>query len=465
MISREANLPRKAMRVAIPLFVEIEGKSHAATDWSTTGVGLTDVDRLPDEGELVQARLSFPMLESTLMIPVQLVYRGEHDGISGFEFHNLSARNRRILRHYIELSLDGKLGDVDDIVAVAALPAAETPVHAPLTLSQAGSAVPRRSKARIAGAVLLGLGVIGVAAGIVWYNLTYQLEGTGFVSGSIARVTANQDGQLAKLMVQPGTLVDPDTPLFAVDNPTLRTEVRALEQQVAVMVAGQARLDRDRRSAENGLLQTLQRDMGDRQRELANARQLYASGVITQHDLMTVSQQVQSVRNDYMRQVAEGASRTQSIDVSDSLTRMRVELAAKKELLARQVTDSVVRSPVRGRVFQVERMPGEFVQARDPVVLVESDVVPSVLLRLPNEDAVKLHPGQEATVLVPFQNRTYKGKVSAIGLTSVSASAPITQEGNLDQTLIKIDLDDKSVRLPANARVTAWIRNPSLPWS
>ena len=465
MISREANLPRKAMRVAIPLFVEIDGKNHAASDWSTTGVGLLYLDRVPAEGELMQARLSFPMLESTLLIPVQLVYRGEHEGVAGFEFHELSARNRRILRHYIELSLDGKLGDVDDIVAVAALPAAETPVHAPLTLHHATLGLPGRSKARIAGAVLVGLGVLGLAAGIAWYNLTYQLQGTGFVSGSIARVTANHDGQLGRLLVQPGSVVEPNTALFAVDNPTLRTEVRALEQQVAQMTAGQARLDRDRRSAENGLLQTLQRDMGDRQRELANARQLYASGIITQHDLMTVSQQVQSVRNDYLRQVAEGATRTQSIDVSDSLSRMRVELAAKKELLARQDADSVVRAPVRGRVFQVERMPGEFVQARDPVVLLESDVAPSVLLRLPNEDAVKLRPGMAATVLVPFQNRKYSGKVSAIGLTSVSATATITQEGSLDQTLIKIDLDDPSVRLPANSRVTAWIRNPSLPWS
>src|ERR1700712_5901426 len=142
MISREANLPRKAMRVAIPLFVEVDGKNPAASDWSTTGVGLMDLDRVPAEGELMQARLSFPMLESTLLIPVQLVYRGEHEGIAGFEFHELSARNRRILRHYIELSLDGKLGDVDDIVAVAALPAAETPVDAPLMLHQAGSGLP-----------------------------------------------------------------------------------------------------------------------------------------------------------------------------------------------------------------------------------------------------------------------------------------------------------------------------------
>jgi multidrug resistance efflux pump len=464
MMTREANLPRKAMRVAIPLFVEIDGKSHAARDWSTSGVGLADLERMPEQGELVQARLSFPMLESTLLIPVQLAYRGVHDGVAGFEFHGLSPRNRRILRHYIELSLDGKLGDVDDIVAVAALPAGGSPVQAPLTLGHAGEVAPRNA-AKLAGAVLVGLAVLATAGGLLWYNLTYQLQGTGFVSGSIARVTANQDGQVARLLVQPGTRVDPQTPLFAMDNPALRTEVQALEQQVAAMEAEQARLEHARRSAEAGLLASLRRDWSDREQELANARQLLASGVITQRDVMTVADQVHTLRHDFLRQVADGAGRTQSIDASDALPRLRVELAAKKQLLAQQDAASVVRSPLRGKVFQVEHVQGEFVQARDPVVLVEADVTPSVLLRLPNEDAVKLHPGMAATVAVPFENRKFPAKVAAIGLSAVSALAPVIQEGGLDQTLVKIDFDDPSVRLPANVRVNVWVRNPSLPWS
>jgi multidrug resistance efflux pump len=459
-------MPRKALRVAIPLFVEIDGKNHAARDWSTTGVGLSDLDRLPAEGELVQARLSFPMLESTLLIPVQLVYRGCHDDVAGFEFKDLSARNRRILRHYIELSLDGKLGDVDDIVAVAALPAAaETQVSTPLMLSGAGTVLPRPSRARMFGAGLLGLAVLATAAGLVWYKLTYELQGTGFVNGSLARVTANHDGQLVRLLVQPGMQIEPNTPLFTVDNPQLRTEVQALEQHIGQLVREQARMEGERRRAESGLLTSMRSDWSDRERELANARKLYENGVITQRDMMTVVDQVQGLRREYLRQVAEGATRTQSIGASDVLSRLQLELAAKKELLARQEADSLVRAPLRGKVFQVEHVNGEFVNARDPVVLVEADVTPSVLLRLPNEDAVKLKPGMPATVFVPFQNRKYTATVAAIGLNSATASAPVTQEGGLDQTLVKLDFDDKTVRLPANSRVTAWVRNPSLPWS
>ncbi|HEX2547595.1 MAG TPA: HlyD family efflux transporter periplasmic adaptor subunit [Ramlibacter sp.] len=465
MISREANLPRKAMRVAIPLFVEIDGKNHAASDWSTTGVGISDLDRVPQDGEMVHARLSFPMLESTLLIPVQLVYRGEHDGVAGFEFHGLSPRNRRILRHYIELSLDGKLGDVDDIVAVAALPAADTPVHGPLTLGGGGAPLPRRGIARAFGAGLLGLGVIAAAAGLVWYNLTYQLEGTGFVAGSIARVTANHDGQVARLLVQPGSRVEANTPLFAVENPQLRNEVEALEQHVAQLGSEQARLAAARRQAEAGLLGAMRRDYTEREGELANARKLFESGVITQRDMMVVADRLQGMRQDYLRQVSESATRTQSIDSSDVINRMRLELAAKKVLLARQEAERVVRAPVRGKVFQVERQAGEFVSPQDAVVLLEADVTPSVWLRVPNDDALKLKMGMPATIYVPSDDRKYSANVSAVGLSAASANAPVTQEGGLNETLVKIDFDDKRVRLPANSRVNVWIRNPSLPWS
>jgi multidrug resistance efflux pump len=465
MISREANMPRKAMRVAIPLFVEIDGQTHAARDWSTTGVGLSDLVATPRPGDVVHARLSFPMLESTLLIPVQLVYRSVHDGVHGFEFHDLSQRNRRILRHYIELSLDGKLGDVEDIVAAVALPGGDAPPQAPLMLGGPVAANSGSRRTRLLGSVVAGLVVLGAAVGIGYYNLTYQLEGTGFVSGSITRVTANNDGQLARMLVEPGTRVEPNTPLFSVENPNLRNEIEAIEQHLGQLASQQARLTGARRSAEAGLLQTLRSDLGMREGELANARKLYESGTITQRDMLMVANQAQDVRVNYLRQVADGATRTQTLDNSDELTRMRMELAGKKMLLARQEAERVVRSPVRGRVYTVDHQAGEFVSARDPVVLVEADVTPSVLLRMPNEDALKLRMGAPATIYVPSEDRKYDAKVSAVGLSAASTSAVVTQEGGLNETLVKLDFQDRKVRLPANARVNVWIRNPTLPWS
>jgi hypothetical protein len=66
---------------------------------------------------------------------------------------------------------------------------------------------------------------------------------------------------------------------------------------------------------------------------------------------------------------------------------------------------------------------------------------------------------------VPFEDRRYEAKVSAVGLSAATAAAPVTQEGGLNETLVKLDFQDRKVRLPANARVNVWIRNPTLPWS
>jgi multidrug resistance efflux pump len=469
MISREANLPRKATRVAAPLCVEIDGQVHAVRDWSTTGIALDDLAVPPAIGQVLQARLHCPVGDSTLLMPVQLALRSTHDGVHGFEFQDLSAANRRVLRQYAEAAQRGQAGEVVQLFGAPA-PAGEAgtqPPQAPLTLGAPLAPLqPHRPRhGRLLGSMLAGLAVLAAAAGIGYYNVTYQLEGTGFVSGSIVRVTANNDGQLGPLLVAGGARVEPGTPLFAVQNPTLRNEIDALEQHLVQLTADQARLTSARRRAEAGLLKTLRQDWAQREGELANARKLYDSGAITQRDMLLVANAAQGTRLDYLRQVAEGATRRQTLDNSDVVVNLRTELAAKKVLLERQQAERVVRAPVRGKVYTVDRQPGEFVSARDPVVLLEADVTPSVLLRLPNDDALKLRLGMPATIYVPFQDRKYPATVSAVGLAAASAETAVTQEGGLNETLVKLDFQDHAVRLPANARVNVWIRNPALPWS
>ena len=99
------------------------------------------------------------------------------------------------------------------------------------------------------------------------------------------------------------------------------------------------------------------------------------------------------------------------------------------------------------------------------MVLLEADITPSVLLRVPNDDALKLKLGMPAQIYVPFEDRKYTATVSAVGLTAATAAAAVIQEGGANETLVKLDFEDKKVRLPANARVNVWIRNPGLPWS
>jgi multidrug resistance efflux pump len=446
---REPNSQRKALRVTIPLRAEIAGTVHEVRNWSTTGLGTAALAEPPAEGHTLPARLSFPMQDSLLVLPVQLTYRGRHGEVDGFDFHELSPRNRRLLRHYIDMSVEGRLDDVEGLVAVAGLPATHSPIEVPaaLELPHARTTLDAH-RARGWGAALLGLLFVAGLGALAFYNYAYKVEGTGFVSGSIARVTANAEGRIGRMLVAPNTQVEPGMPLFSVENPQLRDEIEAMEQHAAQLAAEQARLAAAQRRAQSGLLVALQRDTASREAELANARKLLEGGAITQRELMLVSNDVAGARQDYLRQMADGANRSLTFESNDSLNRLRLELAAKKVLLARQETERVVRAPARGKVFHVDKASGEYVAAHDPVVLLETDVTPSVLLRLPNDDALKLQIGMPATI-------------SAIGLAAVNAAAPVTLEGGLNETLVKLEFEDKGVRLPANTRVSVWVRSLS----
>ena len=462
MITRESNSKRKSLRVAIPLYVEIVGQTYVVRNWSTTGLGVVGLEAPPEAGTVVPAKISFPMLESTLTVSVDLMFRARHEQVCGFDFHDLSARNKRMLRHYIELSVDGKLGDVEDIVAIAAAPVTSSPIELPLNLSQAGSyGSLAQFRKRNYAAVLVGILAVAAVVSLLFYNFAYKVEGTGFISGSIDRITANYDGRIGRLLAQPQSYVDVNAPLFTVENPalaTLKTEIEVMEQHLALLSREQSRVTQVRLGAEAGLLSSLKLETSSREAELRNARKLFENGVISQHDLMMVNNSVSDQRSSYLRQLAEGASRTASLEAGDPLGKLRMDLAGKKLLLSRQTPDETVRAPRKGKVFAIDKVPGEFVSARDPVVLLESDVTPSVLLRLSNDDALKLRLGMPATVYVPFEERRYPANISAIGLAAVNTASLPTMEGGLNETLVKLEFDDKRVRLPVNARVNVWVR-------
>jgi hypothetical protein len=118
----------------------------------------------------------------------------------------------------------------------------------------------------------------------------------------------------------------------------------------------------------------------------------------------------------------------------------------------------LLRAPEHGRVFNMIPSEGAFVKAGEPVFIIERDLVPHILFRLRSEDALKLNVGMKADVYVPFEDARYTATLTAIGYVAVNGRATASQEVSLNETLVKLALDDKDVRLPANSRVKVWIR-------
>lgn len=435
MITREPNLQRKSHRVDLPLYVEIEGKTCPAKDWSTTGVGLTGLEKAPEVGAILPAKIVFPMIESVLAISVKLVFKAKRGDMFGFEFHEMSARNKRVLRYYIELAIEGKLENLENLVAVTTMPGVRSPIEDALNFSELESeGVLKEFKKRSYLTVALGVVFLVTVVGLLYYNIVYKIEGTGLISGNIERVTANSAGMVRTILVKSDTFVDVNTPLFTVEDPGLRSEIEALDQDGKQLVTAKQPSVSERVPAEKGLLSSLRDEYEQHKVEFANAQYLYQKQIISNKDLFLAATRYYQVRTNYLK--------------------------------LKQEAEQTVYSPSKGRIFQINKTPGEYVKATDPVVLLESDVTPTVLVRLLNDDVLKLSIGMPATVYVPYENKKYQAVVSAVGHAAVNADSTMSMESSLNETIVKLDFIDKQVRLPANIRVKVWIRtlfNTELP--
>lgn len=439
MLLTEPNFQRKSHRVDIPLFVEIDDRLYQAIDWSITGLAIReDASPYPLDA-VVTARILLPLEEARLSLDVRLVTRRKGGGEVGFEFLELSPKSRRILRHYIQLYVDGKLDNAEDLVAISAAPVVDTPLNEALNLSEDNTeALIRSFKHRGMIAAVLILLFLIVFVGVLFYNTTYRLETTGVVIGNIDRVTANYGGVLQQVDARTGTYVRAGTPLFRLKNTGASAQsARATVQRLST---GRAL------AAERALLKSLGQTLALRRQAYRNASTLYEKRLITRKDLENVENGYVSSRTAYLRQKA----------VVDGATVRRVSLGGGG---GGEPLYPEIRAPHDGQVLAVSGKPGAYVGASDVVVILQrNDKVPQVAISVDNKEALKLHVGMPAQVYVPFQGRRYGARITAIGRAAINTAATETMEASLNETLVSLSFDDKSVRLPFDARVRVWIK-------
>ena len=465
MLTKEKNFRRKAHRVNLPVKITIGGRSYRTHDWSVSGVGIQDFDRPLEAGETIEAVISLPMEDAQIDLRVMLSFVARHGDVSGFCFEKIAPRTRQILRHYIELAVEGRLDHVEDLIAVVTSPEIPTPIGDALNLSdlEEENLLARfRTRSRLALLVALAFFVLLVAT--LFYNTTYRVAGNGVVGGNLRSLDAGVDGTVTRLDVASGDPVLPGKPLLVVRDERYDAEIAAKLTRIHQLEYRLSQLPPEDAPA-SALIDELQAMVDRRARDLERARKLYEARVISFKDKSFVENQYHQARIDLARQRETRArARTLSSAERRHLETTLADLKGELEQLRRRGASHTVSSPVPGRVFSTPVRAGQRVSAGTPVISIQEDRPPYVLLKLPNRDALKLSPGMKAEILVPFSGRRYRGTVEAFGYSAVNNDVPVTQEASLNETLVKIILDDDRVRLPPNLRVEVWIRTFEWPW-
>lgn len=461
IITSELNYKRSAHRIDLPMMVEIDGVIYKTNDWSMGGVGLLDFTREISPDTVLDARCILPMKDSTLSINVKLIYRDTHNKISGFSFQELGTKNRRVLRHYVELAVDGKLDNLEDLVSIVTAPSVSTPIEDALNLSDLESeSLARQFKTRSYLAIAAGVLFLVVILATLFYNTVYRIQATGLVSGNLEKITANASGIISKMLVKEETFIPAGTPLFQVENPDLKKNLKIVRAKRTQREEQIKTLRKELTLQTNyALLRSLKAQLQQRQEEFSNARELFKKRIISFKDLKYLENQLQQARTSYEREQKVGDALKQEQRQRIDLLQLEInELVEQEKALLQSGASLTIRSPMDGKIFHIENQAGSFVHPKDPVILLERNVKPYVLIKLRNEDALKVRLGLPVEVYIPWNSQKYIGEITAIGYTSINSGSTATQEASLNETLLKIEFRQAALRLPANSRVKVWIK-------
>ena len=463
MLLKEPNYKRKAQRVDLPLLVRVANKVYKTKDWSLLGAGLYDFDLEFKKDKELDCILILPLQDSSFSIPAKLILKNSRKDVTGCEFKDLSEKNRRVLRRYIELAIDGQIDNLEDFIAAHTEPVIKTPIKEALTFEDK-EALKIRKKfiKKSVGYIFVGLVVFFILSYTIFYNLQYKIFSTGVITGSFIKVTANNSGVLDKVHVNIHDLVEKNYVLFDIVSPPnnhnnykVHTEFEDLKYQSNNRTR---RLNRD-------LLNDLHLRLDVKRKQFENAKILYQDRLITNKDYNFVYDAFINAKISYERELEK--IRSESAKEKDKNDLITIKLASlKKQQETNQEISTLQRrlSPSEGIIYRIEHNEGEFVYPDDVVMVLQTKLNPFVILKLHSRDIYKIKINDHAKIYSKYSDRLYSGQVTQIGYVAVNADSTISQETSLNESLVKIEFIDPVDDFPLNSRVEVRIKRDFFEW-
>lgn len=462
----EDNSRRKFHRVSLTLKLEFKGQLYSVKDWSVGGVGIESFDPDVQIGDVVNVRVVLPMPDSQLFVQMPVRICNVRGYVTGCEFHNLNPRQKRILRHYVEMAVEGQLQSVDDMIAITTAPVIASPIDEALTFTELEkNAIEKNFRKKSIVTIAMAVAVAAVFILSIIYVTVFRIERVGVAVGSLEGVTSTGEGVVTVAHHIPvGSYVDKGEVLLELDSTEVKSRLAELDAQLAAFENQTGGGISDTSAQNRRLLSELGRRVNSRYKEYLNAKRLYDEQLIHKADLSRIEDKLFDARQAFEKEkIRLMGTRVVGLDKA-SIAQERAVLEQMRASLLNQLNLLSVKAPAAGKLVSVNYDEGLYVQRQDVIAVIDRDVEPVVSMKLLSEDALRLTIGMPVRIYAPVLGDYFDGHVTDIGYAAFKADSTVTEEVKQGETLIRIAFDDTSVRLPPNSRVKVWIRTFKWPW-
>lgn len=460
MATIESNQMRRAHRVDIPLAIVIENQLYKTKDWSMTGAGIENLELELKKDEVINASIILAMQEAKLEIPVRLQFKVKRDNVTGFEFVQLSEKNKRVLREFLELSIEGRLEEVDGLLSIYNEPIVDTPIKESVVLSDEEESLLKKAFVKRSRLYIqLGILFFILLLLTVYYNTSYVYRSIGTVSGNFVKISPSINGKVSKINVKIGDRVHPKSLLFELDDKMVLNQIDIIEQKLADLKS-RTTSSYVRRTPNSQLLQLLKNSMNKTYQSYNAAKELYDSRLISIYDLQKVSNAYSNSKVKYLQEKDKYSRQNVPQNTNSSIVSLITELELKREELINRLNYLRVFSETDGYVYAIKSNVGNYVGSSDEVMILETGGNSFVVCKIQQIESVKIQKGMEVKIYSASTDETYPAHIETVGNLSLNTESEITNEVSLKEVTVKIIFDDKELHLPLNERVKVWFYRP-----
>ncbi len=231
------------------------------------------------------------------------------------------------------------------------------------------------------------LAVLAVGAAIVWQNMQEAplpegiASGNGRLEATEVDITTKYPGRLEELNAKEGDTVKAGQILARMDVRELDAELRQAEAQV--------KQAQKQRSAAEAFIRQRKSEVALAEKNLARSRELYENKNISIEQLQGSETVVQTARAALAASQAELANTDAMIEAA----------MARVETVRTRMDDSVLKTPIDGRILYRLAEPGEVLPSGGKVFTVLNLLDASMTIFLPTKQAGLLRIGEEARMV------------------------------------------------------------------
>jgi len=481
IVTYEVNSKRKSQRVDIPIYLAIKNNLYQVKDWSIAGIGIvSEKDLGLKPNETLKGTIILPLRGAKLHLDTLIKLKNYRDDIYGFEYRGLTEKNKNVLRHFIQLAIEGKSDNVEDLLSEYSMPEINSPIKDPIVLSDSEKKTLKLSfKKNLLLYLTLGLVLFFFISMTIIYNTSVKIYSKGVVTGNYEKYFAVNSGIIEKVFVKDGEKVSKDKILFKIkenrDNLKLEkgsNKISLLEERVRNYEEQLNSLTLDNRHTISSLSKRVPRlkNSYDRdKKDYLNAKRLYDERVITIDDFMKIENRYLASKSRYEVVILKKSALSK--DMNEKLNSKKEKLALIiKEIklkidnektvsgsITNQINALTTLARSEGVINFIKYKGGEYVNPSNLVMVVETNSKPYILIKIKTKNSMDLNEGYLCVISSPLNRIKYRAKITKVDFIPRDNIPSIAKNVTSKDTILKIEFNDELARLPLNSRVDVWI--------